>query len=106
MSDETARIRIEIAPLTPVAGRGAIRFTTTATLDIDGIVLTVHAVAIRAEPGGRLYATLPQTRAPGGTWTPALALPIELERAIATAALGLVDGARVMTLPLPNEAEA
>jgi hypothetical protein len=97
MSD-TANVTMSVAPLTAVHGSKRLRYVTTATLEFDGVTITLQGILIM-EHHGRLTVIMPQAKHPlNGMNCPAVSLPHELHRAIEIATLEQLPGQRVLVV--------
>jgi hypothetical protein len=104
---ETASVSIDVAPLVPIAGRGDIKFLTSAEVMIAGISWTLHGITIRQDRrSGRMTVHLPGYRCPRrGTLEAAVTLPSELARAIGEQVLLSVPAGTLVRVPTSENAK-
>lgn len=86
MSD-TASVVVEVLAVQAVTGGTTLAHADVSLL-IAGVEIIIRNLRVSRLRGGRLGVELPTTRDPAGRWAPALTLPDELNRPIASAVLG------------------
>jgi hypothetical protein len=82
MMASTIAITFTVTDLRRLHSAGNLLALATVALDLDGVAMTLHGVAITRLPNGSLQCRAPHYRAQTGAWVPAVTLPEDLAVAI------------------------
>lgn len=88
-SSTTSTASIEVIRLDHTPGRGRLLGWAMVEVTLDGVAVTLQGVTVRRRQDGRAEVGMPSCRAPDGSLVPSVALPDELDDAIARAVLDM-----------------
>ncbi len=83
---DSASVRVEVLAVHPVSAGGTVALVDVSIL-VDGVELIIHNLKISRLPDRRLGVEAPTTRDHSGRWAPAISLPDDLARPVASAVL-------------------
>ena len=86
MTTDTSTATISVFAITPTSGHGDLLALADVELVLDGVVVVLHGVQIRAN-ADKTEIALPRYRAPDGTWKAAVSLPDEVCRPMGDAVI-------------------
>jgi stage V sporulation protein G len=81
MSD-TVPVTFTVTEIRRLHSAGRLLALATVEINLDGVAMTLHGVAVTRLPNGSLQCAAPRYRTTTGQWAPAVTLPAELEIAI------------------------
>lgn len=83
MSDDTTSVSFELVDLSRVVARGKLLAVASVEILVAGVAIVVQGWRVLRGADGWAYVEPPTVRHVDGDWIPAVALPPELEEAIA-----------------------
>lgn len=84
---DTTTVAVEVLNVRPATGNGGLIALADAEVLVDGVSLLIHGLRVSRLSDGRMGVEAPTTRNEAGRWVPAVTLPPELGRAMASAVL-------------------
>lgn len=91
-STDTVTVAFRVIRVERVAA-GRLFALATVLITVNDVEMTIQGVRVVRQPTGLLAVEAPQFRGPGGEWTPAVTLPVQLKQAIADEILDQVEQA-------------
>ncbi|WP_096700019.1 hypothetical protein [Magnetospirillum sp. 15-1] len=93
---DTSTVTVDVLSVRPATGNGGLIALADAEVLVDGVSLLIHGLRVSRLSDGRMGVEAPTTRNEAGRWVPAVTLPVELGRAMASAVLAVTGCEKIV----------